>query len=196
MEAAQVEREVSNHYREICKLLGVDVESPDTKETPERVARSLMEQFASVNKHLTVSKHDAEGAIKLFQFDKGATDQIVAVKGISFYSVCAHHHLPFFGTVAVGYLPNKFIIGLSKIPRLVKFFAARPQVQEHLTADIAHAIQKHVKPKWVGVVVKARHLCVECRGVRQAEMETITSKMIPPLDSVLKKEFLSLLEVG
>lgn len=123
-------------------------------------------------------------------------DQMIVVKDIDFASVCAHHLLPFYGTACVGYVPHGRIVGLSKIPRLVDFFAHRPQLQERLTYQIMRYIKEALGAKGVGVVIKARHTCMACRGVRKHTGLMITSAM----DGVFltaptaKQEFMELIK--
>ena len=111
----------------------------------------------------------------LFESD---TDEIVLVKDIELYSLCEHHMLPFFGRAHVAYLPDKHIVGLSKLARVVDVFARRLQVQERLTTQIAEAIQSALKPRGVGVVIEAQHLCMMMRGVSKQNSATITSCML------------------
>jgi GTP cyclohydrolase I len=121
-------------------------------------------------------------------------DEMVVVKNISFYSLCEHHMLPFFGTCHVGYLPKGKVVGLSKIPRLVGVFAHRLQLQERMTKEIAEALNGAVAPKGVGVVVEARHLCMEMRGVEKLGGQLITSYMLGTFrkDPRTRAEFLDL----
>lgn len=112
-------------------------------------------------------------------FDETKYDQIVAINNIKFFSLCAHHMIPFFGTVSLAYLPQGQVVGLSKFPRLVKAFARRLQIQEMMTQKIGDAIMTHVGGcKGAGVVIKARHLCVEMRGIESPETVTTTSVML------------------
>ena len=121
-------------------------------------------------------------------------DEMVVVKDIPFYSLCEHHMLPFFGTCHVGYLPKGKVVGLSKIPRLVGVFAHRLQLQERMTKEIAEALSGALAPKGVGVVVEARHLCMEMRGVQKPGGQMITSCMLGTFrkDPRTRAEFLEL----
>jgi len=121
-------------------------------------------------------------------------DEMVVVKDIAFYSLCEHHMLPFFGSVHVGYLPKGKVIGLSKIPRLVEVFSHRLQIQEQLTREIAEALNVTLAPKGVGVVVEARHLCMEMRGVEAPGGHMMTSCMLGAFrrDPRTRAEFLEL----
>jgi GTP cyclohydrolase I len=117
------------------------------------------------------------------------------VKDIEIYSLCEHHMLPFFGKCHVAYIPDKKVVGLSKIPRLVNMFARRLQIQERLTNQIASAIQENIAPLGVGVVVEARHLCMVMRGVEKQHSQTVTSAMLGAFRENVqtREEFLSLI---
>jgi GTP cyclohydrolase I len=166
--------------------LGEDPERQGLKATPERVSRALRELTDGYG----VQPEDViAGAV----FDQDY-DEMVVVKDIPFYSLCEHHMLPFFGRCHVGYLPKGKVVGLSKIPRLVGIFAHRLQLQERLTNDIAEALNGTLLPKGVGVVVEARHLCMEMRGVEKPGGHMITSCMLGTFrrDPRTRAEFLNL----
>ena len=166
--------------------LGEDSSRPGLKATPNRVSRALREltDGYGVNPADIIS-----GAV----FDQDY-DEMVLIKDIPFYSLCEHHMLPFFGSCHVGYLPKGKVVGLSKIPRLVGAFAHRLQLQERLTTEIAEALNEAVAPKGVGVVVEARHLCMEMRGVQKPGGQLITSCMLGTFrkDPRTRSEFLEL----
>ena len=126
---------------------------------------------------------------------ESSNNEMVLVRDIEFYSLCEHHLLPFFGRVHVAYIPNKKVVGLSKIPRMVDIFARRLQIQEQLTEQIAEAISDVIKPKGVGVVVEARHMCIEMRGVQKVNSTTTTSALRGCFikDTDTRKEFFSLI---
>jgi len=166
--------------------LGEDVERQGLKATPGRVSRALRELTDGYD----VAPEDViAGAV----FDQDY-DEMVLVKDIPFYSLCEHHMLPFFGTCHVGYLPRGKVVGLSKIPRLVGVFAHRLQLQERMTKEIAEALNGTLTPKGVGVVVEARHLCMEMRGVEKPGAQLITSCMLGTFrrDPRTRAEFLDL----
>jgi len=166
--------------------LGEDPLRQGLKATPNRVSRALRELTDGYG----VNPADiVAGAI----FDQDY-DEMVLVKDIRFYSLCEHHMLPFFGSCHVGYLPKGRVVGLSKIPRLVGAFAHRLQLQERLTKEIAEALNEAVAPKGVGVVVEARHLCMEMRGVQKPGGQMITSCMLGTFrkDPRTRAEFLEL----
>jgi GTP cyclohydrolase I len=166
--------------------LGEDTARQGLRATPERVSRALRELTDGYG----VSPTDViAGAI----FDQDY-DEMVLVKDIPFYSLCEHHMLPFFGSCHVGYLPKGKVVGLSKIPRLVGLFAHRLQLQERMTKEIAEALNDQLAPKGVGVVVEARHLCMEMRGVQKPGGQLITSCMLGTFrkDARTRAEFLDL----
>jgi GTP cyclohydrolase IA len=166
--------------------LGEDPSRQGLKATPTRVSRALREMTDGYG----VSAADIiAGAV----FDQDY-DEMVLVKDIPFYSLCEHHMLPFFGSVHVGYLPRGKVVGLSKIPRVVGVFAHRLQLQERMTKEIAEALNDAVMPKGVGVVVEARHLCMEMRGVQKPGGQLITSCMLGTFrkDARTRSEFLDL----
>jgi GTP cyclohydrolase I len=166
--------------------LGEDPERQGLKATPGRVSRALRELTDGYGVRV-------EDVISNAVFDQDY-DEMVVVKNISFYSLCEHHMLPFFGTCHVGYLPRGKVVGLSKIPRLVGVFAHRLQLQERMTKEIAEALNGAVAPKGVGVVVEARHLCMEMRGVEKPGGQLITSCMLGTFrkDPRTRAEFLDL----
>jgi GTP cyclohydrolase I len=166
--------------------LGEDPSRPGLKATPARVSRALRQ----LTEGYDANPDDiVAGAV----FDQDY-DEMVVVKDIAFYSLCEHHMLPFFGTCHVGYLPRGRVVGLSKIPRLVEAFAHRLQLQERMTKEIAEALNGAVTPRGVGVVVEARHLCMEMRGVQKTGGQLITSCMLGTFrrDARTRAEFLDL----
>jgi len=150
----------------LLEWIGEDPNREGLLDTPKRVVKAFREMTAGLN----VDPHSVLGTV----FNENS-DQMIVVRGIRFSSMCEHHLLPFTGTAAVGYVPDGKVIGLSKIPRLVEVFAKRPQVQERMTNQVAETLMRCLSPKGVGVVVKAHHSCMGCRGVRQPDAEMITS---------------------
>lgn len=149
--------------------LGEDVEREGLVKTPERVERSL--------RFLTSGyQTDVAGVINGALFEAESSEMVV-LKAIEFYSLCEHHLLPFFGTVAIGYVPGEKILGLSKFARVVDVFARRMQVQERMTAQIADALAEVLKPQGLAVVTEASHLCMMMRGVEKQGSATVTSAM-------------------
>jgi GTP cyclohydrolase I len=168
------------------RLIGEDPDRPGLLRTPERVENAL--RWLTRGYALTVEDVVGDG---IFEAEH---DSMVLVKDIDFYSLCEHHLLPFFGKVHVGYIPDGRIVGLSKLPRIVEVFARRLQVQERLTEEIAGAIESAVRPKGVGVVIEAYHLCMMMRGVEKQNSKTLTSAMRGEFlrDARTREEFLRL----
>ncbi|MBI4400817.1 MAG: GTP cyclohydrolase I FolE [Nitrospirae bacterium] len=172
------------------EVLGEDPTRNGLLKTPERVERMLRFMTQGYNQDVD---HLLNGA--LFPIDY---DEMVIVKDIDFFSLCEHHLLPFFGRCHVGYLPNKKVVGLSKIPRVVDMFSRRLQVQERLTVQIAEALQSKLNPHGVGVVMEARHLCMMMRGVEKQNTLAVTSEMLGVFRSQqqTRDEFLKLIRRG
>ncbi|MEA2243298.1 MAG: cyclohydrolase [Solirubrobacteraceae bacterium] len=168
--------------RDLLVALGRDVREPGLRETPRRVA----DAFAELLTHEPV-------ALTTFPNDAGY-DELVVVREIPFHSLCMHHLLPFHGVAHVAYLPGERIIGLSKLARVVELFARELQIQERLTMQVADCLQEHLRPKGVGVVLEAEHLCMSLRGVQKAGTRTTTSALLGLLrdDARTRQEFLSL----
>jgi GTP cyclohydrolase I len=163
-------RRIACHVREIIKLIGEDPTREGLRKTPERYEKAL--------KFLTSGYHqNSENILNGATFSV-AYDEMVVVKDIEFFSLCEHHLLPFFGKCHVAYLPNQRVIGLSKVARLVNMFARRLQIQERLTSQIAAAIQEKISPEGVGVIIEARHLCMQMRGVEKQHGQAVTSAML------------------
>ena len=171
----------------LLKEMGEDPEREGLKKTPGRVARALAEITAGYSIDIDRVLNGA--------FFKVDYKEMVIVKDISFYSLCEHHMLPFFGKAHIAYIPEGRIIGLSKIPRLVEAFARRLQVQERLTVQIADTIFKKLKPRGVGVVLEAQHLCMTMRGVKNSSSFATTSSMLGVFqkDNRVREEFLNLI---
>lgn len=171
--------------RTLLEFVGEDPMREGLIDTPRRVAHALQEMTAG----LSVDPKAVLGTT----FTE-TCDELVVVTGIEFASLCEHHLLPFTGKATVGYLPGDRVVGLSKIPRLVNAFAARPQLQERLTTQIATTMQEVLSPRGVGVVMRAHHSCMGCRGVRQPNAEMVTSSMLGVVRSCpsLRAELLAL----
>ena len=176
---------ISNAVAQIIEALGEDQDRPGLKDTPLRVAKSLLYLTDGQNMHPTDIVGDA-----IFP---GESEGMILQKGIEFYSLCEHHLLPFFGQVHVAYLPNNKIIGLSKVGRIIDMFAKRLQVQEHLTHQIAYSIQDLLKPKGVAVIIEAQHFCMMMRGVQKQGALTMTSEYLGAFkdDARAKQDFLN-----
>lgn len=176
--------ELEELARGILIALGEDPDRDGLEATPRRVARAWMD--------LTDGYDIDAAAIARGALYEHAGNDPVAVRDIPFYSLCEHHLLPMFGRCHIGYLPSGRVIGLSKLPRIVDAFAHRLQLQERMTREIAEAIEKVVGAQGVAVVMEARHLCVEMRGVEKATSETVTSCLLGTYlsDPQLRAEFM------
>ena len=165
----QKEQEFEDAIKRILLLLGEDPGREGLAKTPKRVAKAL--EFLTEGYKLDPEKvlHEA-----LFTT---SNDEMVLVRDIEFYSMCEHHMLPIIGRAHVAYIPNGKVVGLSKIPRIVNIFARRLQIQEQLTEQIADAIKQTIDPKGVAVVVHARHMCMEMRGVQKINSTTVSSAL-------------------
>jgi GTP cyclohydrolase I len=179
---------IESHFNDILRDLGEDPKREGLLKTPHRVAKALVELTSGY-------RVDIDAMINKALFTE-CYDEMVLVRDISFYSMCEHHMLPFFGRAHVAYLPSKKIIGLSKIPKIVEVFSRRLQVQERLTRQIADTLNDKLKPKGVGVIMEARHLCMEMRGAESHHSPTTTSCMLGVFqkDSRTRKEFLDLVK--
>ncbi len=173
---------------QILKAIGEDPSREGLKKTPQRVARAFREITSGYGADMNKVFNGA--------FFKADYREMVIVKDIAFYSLCEHHMLPFFGKAHVAYIPNGRIVGLSKLPRLVEAYARRLQVQERLTEEIAGTLYKVLKPRGVGVVMEAEHLCVSMRGVKNETSFATTSAMLGCFhtDNRVREEFLNLIK--
>ena len=158
---------LKGHYSKVLELIGEDPSRVGLLKTPERVAKAM--QFLTQGYDV-----EATDILKSAMFSEDYS-QMVLVKEIEFYSLCEHHLLPFFGKAHIAYIPDGHIVGLSKLPRVVDAFSRRLQVQERLTNEIRDCIQNTLKPKGVAVVMEARHLCMQMRGVEKQSSLTTTS---------------------
>jgi GTP cyclohydrolase I len=158
-------------FRELLEQLGEDPTREGLRETPSRVAKAFVEWTSGYNQ-------DPAAILKCFEEAAEKYDEMVFQGNIEFYSLCEHHLAPFFGTAYIAYIPNGRVVGLSKLPRLVDVFARRLQVQERMTRQIAEALNDHLEPLGVAVVLRARHLCMESRGIRRSGALTTTSAVL------------------
>ncbi|RMF18489.1 MAG: GTP cyclohydrolase I FolE [Candidatus Dadabacteria bacterium] len=172
--------------RDLLKSLGEDPDREGLQRTPERVARMYRQILSGYDADPIEILNDAVFSIEY--------DEMVIVKDIEFYSLCEHHMLPFFGKAFVAYVPDKKVVGLSKIPRLVDMFARRLQVQERMTQQIADILEEILQPKGVAVAINARHMCMSMRGVQKRQASMITSAMRGAFrdDARTRGEFLAL----
>jgi len=181
---------MQENVRQLLKAIGENPEREGLKKTPLRVSSALLEITSGY-------KADID---KLFNnaFFKVDYKEMVLVKNIDFHSLCEHHMLPFFGKVHIAYVPQGKIVGLSKIPRLVEAYSKRLQIQERLTIQIAETLQKKLKPRGVGVVIEAQHLCMTMRGVKNETSIAMTSSMLGCFqkDEKIRNEFLNLIKAS
>lgn len=177
---------VAAKFREVLDALGLGGDDPNLVGTEFRVARAYRELFAGLYA-------GAEPTLRTFPNTEGYSE-IVSVVGIPFYSLCAHHLLPFFGTAHIAYLPKERILGLSKLARVAEFYARRPQLQERMTEQIIDFLDKRLRPAGAMVVLQARHFCMEMRGVGKPGVTTTTSALRGAFeDDGIRQEFLALL---
>lgn len=185
---AHVPEEVEDAVRTILKWAGEDPEREGLLDTPKRVARAWLEYCEGYGEdpsvHLSRVFHEV-----------GGYDEIVLLKDIPFHSHCEHHMAPITGKAAIAYLPDKKVVGISKLARVLHGYARRLQIQERLTAEVAQCIWQHLQPQGVAVVIEARHGCMTGRGVRTPGVGMITSRMLGCFlnDDRSRKEVLSLM---
>ncbi|MBS1488760.1 MAG: GTP cyclohydrolase I FolE [Bacteroidetes bacterium] len=177
--------QIEYHFAHIMRTLGLDLSDDSLCNTPRRVAKMyVQEMFSGLNP-------ENKPAISLFE-NKYNYKRMLVEKDITLYSCCEHHFVPIIGKVHVAYMPSHQVIGLSKINRLVQYYAARPQVQERLTMQIAEAMKEVLQHPDVAVVIEASHLCVASRGIRDTNSLTITESYSGQFEDItIQKEFLS-----
>jgi len=183
---ARVDEPMAEHVKSILEALGEDPSREGLVQTPQRAAKAL--------RYLTSGyETDVQSIVNGALFTHEC-DEMVIVRDIEFFSMCEHHMLPFFGKIHVGYLPDKKVIGLSKIPRIVDMYARRLQLQERLTQQVAETLRDVLEPRGVGVICEARHFCMMMRGVEKQHSGTLTSSMLGAFRSrkETRDEFLTL----
>jgi GTP cyclohydrolase I len=174
------------HVRGILTTLGLDLKDHNLAETDRRVAKMYMEMFHGL-------QEGAEPTVTTFPNEE-CYSHMVMEKDIPFYSMCAHHLVPFYGHAHIAYIPNERILGLSKFARILEFYAKRPQLQERLTEQVVTFLVDKLEPKGAMVVIEARHLCVEMRGVKKPGALTVTSALRGIFhQKPVREEFLDLL---
>lgn len=177
---------IAPHVEAILDQLGVDRNDPNLQDTPRRVAAMFLEMFHGL-------KEGAEPSVTVFPNEEGYSAMVME-RDIPFYSMCAHHLVPFYGHAHIAYIPGKHIVGLSKIPRILEFYAKRPQIQERLTEQVADYLWNRLQPLGVMVVIEARHLCMEMRGVKKPGTLTVTSAIRGAFENAkVREEFLGFL---
>ena len=177
---------IAELMRKVIVLLGEDPNREGLRKTPERFEKALKYLTSGYQQNMESLLNGATFSVHY--------DERVVVKDIEFFSLCEHHLLPFFGKAHVAYLPNKRVLGLSKIARLVNMYGRRLQIQERMTSQIAEAIQEKISPEGVGVIIEARHLCMQMRGVEKQHGQAVTSAMLGSFrhNKQTRDEFLSL----
>ena len=178
--------ELAAHYHEVLRLLGEDPSREGLEKTPMRVAKAMQ----ALTRGYTMDAHK----VRTDALFEEKYNQMVIVKDIDFFSMCEHHMLPFYGKAHVAYIPNGYITGLSKIARVVDIFSHRLQVQERLTQQIKDCIQETLKPLGVMVVIEAKHMCMQMRGVEKQNSITTTSDFSGAFNQAkTREEFMNLL---
>ena len=182
------EKRIAELVKKLLVELGEDPEREGLKKTPQRVAKAMT--------FLTRGYRQQLKAVVNGAYFTSGTNHMVIVKDIELYSLCEHHMLPFYGKCAIGYISKDKVLGISKLARIVDMFARRLQIQERLTEEIANAIMSEAKAEGVGVVIKAKHLCMMMRGVEKQNSEMVTSAVLGTFrtDEKVRQEFLSLIK--
>ena len=181
------QKRIAALVKELLVELGEDPEREGLKKTPTRVAKSLS--------FLTRGYRENVKTVVNGAYFTSGTNHMVILKDIELYSMCEHHMLPFYGKCAIGYISKGKVLGVSKLARIVDMFARRLQIQERMTEEIANAIMKEANAEGVGVVIKAKHLCMMMRGVSKQNSEMVTSAVLGTFrtDEKVRGEFLSLI---
>lgn len=159
------QKKIKEAVRLLLEGIGEDADREGLRETPERIARMYEEIFAGMGE---------DAAAHLSKTFTVASNEIVLVKNITFYSICEHHLMPFYGKAHIAYLPDGKVVGLSKLARTVEVYARRPQIQEQMTIQIVEAVMEHLKPQGVMVLLEAEHMCMTMRGVEKPGSRTVT----------------------
>ncbi|WP_408870385.1 GTP cyclohydrolase I FolE [Blattabacterium cuenoti] len=176
---------IKKHFFQIMEVLGLDMNDDSLRRTPKRVAKMFIQEiFSGLNPKNTPN-------FSIFE-NKYKYNQMLIEKNITVYSTCEHHFLPIIGKAHVGYISNGKVVGLSKINRIVNFYAKRPQVQERLTIQIVQSLKKMLETQDVACIIEAKHLCVNSRGIRDTDSSTVTTELIGSFknNSEIRKEFL------
>ncbi|KQL54143.1 hypothetical protein AN964_11975 [Heyndrickxia shackletonii] len=179
-------QKISQHFASIIEELGLDLNDPSIKDTPERVAKMLVNETCN-------GLFSNPPNITTFPLDKNTSRELVVIENIPFSSLCEHHFQPFVGTATIAYLPNDRVMGLSKGARVLDYFASRPQIQERLTNEVAAYLYEQLNAKGVFVMIKAEHFCMKVRGVKKHQSATITTASLGDID---KKDVLSSIQLA
>ena len=185
-DAERVER-LAERVRDVLVELGLDLDDPNLRNTHERVARMYLEMFRGLDQ-------GSQPQVTTFPNDENYRAMVME-KDIPFYSMCSHHLVPFYGHAHIAYVPGDKILGLSKFARILEFYAKRPQLQERLTEQVVSFVEEELRPRGAMVVIEARHLCVEMRGVKKSGAMTVTSALRGIFHEwPIREEFLDLLK--
>jgi len=181
------ESDIAHAFRAILSWIGEDPDRDGLRETPDRLIRAYREYFAGY-------RHDPEQILQKTFEEMDGYDEMVVLRGIPFESHCEHHVAPIIGRAWVAYVPNRRVVGISKLARVVDAYAKRLQIQERLTAQIANSIEHVLKPQGVGVVIKAAHHCMSSRGVHMHGTDLVTSRMLGCFrdNPMSRQEFMSM----
>jgi GTP cyclohydrolase I len=177
---------IEQGFRLVLGGLGLDLDDPHLRDSPERVARAWFDE-------LCTGLREPDFRMRVFPVQEGYEPSMIVLQDIPVKSICAHHLLPFVGNATVAYIPDRYLAGLSKLSRVVDHFARKPQVQENLTHEIARFLDENLKPRGIGVIVKATHLCMEMRGVKHSSVMTTSTLLGTFLhDPTVRAEFMAL----
>lgn len=182
------QKDISENVIRILEYIGENPSREGLQETPKRMIKSWDKLFGGY-------KQNPEDVLKVFE-EFGNYDEMILLKGIDFFSTCEHHFLPFSGQISVAYIPDKKVVGISKLARLVEIFSRRLQIQERLTTQIADVLEEYLQPLGVAVFVEAQHLCMTSRGVEKQNAKMVTSKVtgVFKQDFKARQEFFSLIK--
>lgn len=182
----KLEQSAKVFFDALCRQIGEESQREGLRHTPERIAKAYADMLDGYAQNPT----SVLGSL----FEDGVCDEMIVLKNVSFYSMCEHHLLPFFGKISVGYIPDKKIVGISGLARLIESFTHRLQIQEKLTAQIADCLMSELAPKGVMIVCQARHLCLEMRGKHsQSFISTSALRGLFKKDSKTRAEFMQLI---
>lgn len=186
-DAAPTDAEAAAAFRSILRWMGEDPTRDGLIETPNRLVKAFREYFSGYDQ-------DAEQVLKKTFSEVDGYDEMIVLRGVTFESHCEHHVAPIIGRAWVGYIPDRRVVGISKLARVVEIFSKRLQIQERMTAQIANTIEEVLKPRGVAVVIKAAHHCMMSRGVRKRGTDLVTSRMLGIFreSALTRGEFLSL----
>ncbi|MGE0037881.1 MAG: GTP cyclohydrolase I FolE [Xanthobacteraceae bacterium] len=190
-EALPTDPDIERSFRDVLRWIGEDPDRDGLRETPGRVMRAFQEYFSGY-------QQDPEQILRKTFEETDGYDEMVVLRGVPFASHCEHHVAPIVGRAWVAYIPHSRVVGISKLARVVEAYARRLQIQERLTAQIANAIDRVLKPQGVGVVIKATHHCMSSRGINVQGTDLVTSRMLGSFrdNPMIRQEFLTMVHAG